>query len=81
MTVTANPAGLNVIITYDGGSTAPSAVGSYEVVATINEVNYEGTASGTLTISKPYTTTGFTAPVDLGGMLNQARAGQMIPLK
>jgi len=85
VTVTTEPTGLNVIVTYDGSTSAPSAVGSYTVVATVNDANIQGTASGTLTISdpilQPYTTTGFTAPVDLGGVLNQAKAGQMIPIK
>jgi hypothetical protein len=49
-TATTSPAGLNVGITYNGSSTAPSAAGSYAVVATIAEANYQGTASGTLVI-------------------------------
>ncbi len=48
--VTTVPAALSVAITYDGSAAAPSAVGHYDVVASVNEVNYQGTASGTLTI-------------------------------
>jgi hypothetical protein len=51
VTATTNPAGLTVSITYNGSSTAPTNVGSYAVVATINNSNYQGSASGTLTIA------------------------------
>src|SRR5207247_2271637 len=49
---TTTPVGLPVVITYNGGSAAPSAAGSYTVVATINSANYTGSASGTLVIAK-----------------------------
>lgn len=52
VTVTTNPTGLTVGITYNGSATVPSNVGSYAVVATINETNYQGSASATLTINK-----------------------------
>lgn len=50
VTVNTTPAGLGVNLSYDGGATAPSAVGSYAVVATVADLNYQGSASGTLTI-------------------------------
>jgi uncharacterized protein with FMN-binding domain len=50
------PAGLNLTITYNGSTTPPSAVGTYPVVATINDPNYQGSATGTLIIS-PVTAT------------------------
>lgn len=50
VTVTTVPAGLNVTLTYDGGPTAPTNPGAYAVVATVNEANYIGSASGTLQI-------------------------------
>ncbi|GFO54908.1 hypothetical protein GMSM_19150 [Geomonas sp. Red276] len=46
------PAGLAVDITYNGTSAAPSAAGSYAVAATVNDVNYQGRATGTMTISE-----------------------------
>jgi hypothetical protein len=49
--VTTNPPGLPVTITYNGSPDAPSAPGSYQVVATVNDPNYQGSATGTLTIS------------------------------
>ena len=62
-TATTTPAGLAVDYTYDGSSTAPTNAGSYTVVATINDSNYSGTASGTLVIAKA------TAGLALNGLL------------
>ncbi len=50
-TVTTAPSGLVVSVTYDGSGTAPSITGSYEVVATVSEANYAGSATGTLVIA------------------------------
>ncbi len=50
---TTSPVGLGVTFTYDGSSTAPTTPGSYAVVATINDFNYAGSASGTLEIVAP----------------------------
>ena len=49
---TTTPSGLTVDVTYNGSSTAPTAAGSYAVVATINDPNHQGTAGATLTIAK-----------------------------
>jgi hypothetical protein len=46
------PAGLTVNLAYNGSPTAPIAAGSYAVVATINDADYQGSATGTLVISK-----------------------------
>src|SRR5206468_555659 len=52
-TATTDPADLTVVsITYNGSPTAPSTAGSYAVVASLNNANYQGSASGTLIISK-----------------------------
>ena len=51
LTATTDPAGLNVSITYNGSPTAPINAGTYTVVATINDVNYQGSATATLTIT------------------------------
>ncbi|NKI34567.1 S8 family serine peptidase, partial [Wenzhouxiangella sp. XN79A] len=51
VTVTTTPASLTVEVTYDGSPTAPSAVGSYAVVATVDDPNHTGSASGTLEIT------------------------------
>ena len=54
VTVTTDPPGLGgVTVTYDGSPTAPSAVGSYAVVATLTNANYAAApASGTLVIAQ-----------------------------
>jgi len=56
ITTTTSPIGQTVDLTYDGSATAPTDAGSYAVVATINSINYEGTASATLVISKAIAT-------------------------
>jgi hypothetical protein len=50
VTATTVPAGKTVDITYDGSVTAPFTAGSYEVVATMNDLMYQGGATGTLVI-------------------------------
>ncbi len=62
VTATTVPAGLPVTFTYNGSPTAPTAVGSYAVVATVNSPNYAGFASGTLVIAKGVPTIAFTTP-------------------
>ncbi|HWO07017.1 MAG TPA: MBG domain-containing protein [Candidatus Paceibacterota bacterium] len=42
---------LEYTVTYDGSETAPTNAGEYDVLATITEVGYTGSAAGTLTIS------------------------------
>ncbi|MGD9782102.1 MAG: MBG domain-containing protein [Kiritimatiellia bacterium] len=49
-TVTTVPAGLAVTTTYAGSGTAPSAIGSYEVVALVAEARYAGGTTGTLDV-------------------------------
>ena len=51
-TASTNPAGLAVEFTYNGSPTAPTNVGNYAVVGTVNDANYSGSNSGTLIISK-----------------------------
>ena len=51
VTVTTVPAALTVGVTYNVSGTAPSAIGSYPVVATVNETLYQGSATGTLQIT------------------------------
>ncbi|WP_089241482.1 MBG domain-containing protein, partial [Belliella buryatensis] len=51
-TATTDPADLTVSFTYDGSATAPTNAGSYAVVGTVEDDNYEGSASGTLVIGK-----------------------------
>ena len=56
------PTGLATSITYNGSSSAPTNAGSYPIVATINDINYQGSATNTLTVAKA------TATVTLSGL-------------
>jgi len=58
-TATTVPAGLSVSVTYNGSPTVPSMAGTYTVVGTINDTNYTGSATGTLTINKATATVTF----------------------
>jgi hypothetical protein len=49
---TTEPSGLAVGFTYDSVPVAPTAAGSYTVVATITDDNHTGSASGTLIITQ-----------------------------
>lgn len=51
VSATTIPANLNVLVTYDGASTAPSAPGTYPVSAVIEDLNYAGSATASLVIS------------------------------
>jgi hypothetical protein len=51
VTVTSSPSGVAYEVSYDGSPTAPTAIGSYDVVASIVDANYTGPdATGTLII-------------------------------
>ncbi len=63
-TATTTPTGLNVTFAYTGttnATTPPTNAGTYPVVATIQENNYTGTASGNVVISKANQTITFTS--------------------
>ncbi|HEY8826862.1 MAG TPA: MBG domain-containing protein, partial [Jatrophihabitantaceae bacterium] len=63
VTVTTSPAGLSgVAVTYAGSATAPKNAGSYAVIASLNNDNYEATnATDTLVIAPKPITGSFTA--------------------
>lgn len=50
VSITTNPAGLATTVTYDDVSVAPSSIGTYHVIATISDANYQGAATATLNI-------------------------------
>lgn len=52
VTTATTPAGLTVNVTYDSSPVAPSAAGSYAVVASISNANYRGSSSATLVIGQ-----------------------------
>ena len=62
VTSTTLPSGLKVDLTYPGRSTVPTSIGSYPVVGTINDTNYQGTSTGTLVVGKA------AATITLGGL-------------
>jgi hypothetical protein len=49
---TTTPSGLTVNLTYNGSANAPTNAGSYTVIGTINDANYQGSATNTLVINK-----------------------------
>lgn len=59
---TTTPPGLAVSLTYDGQTQAPYAAGSYTVIASITDPNYQGSATQTLTITGGKSGSGTTAP-------------------
>ncbi|QSV44630.1 MBG domain-containing protein [Geobacter benzoatilyticus] len=74
-TATTSPAGLAVGFTYNGSNAAPAAAGSYTVVATVNDANYTGSATGTMTIGKatPTIVWATPAPVAVGTALSSTQ--------
>ena len=52
VSIATSPPGLFYTVTYDGTSSAPSNAGTYTVVTTVTDPNYEGSTTSTLTISK-----------------------------
>jgi len=51
-TVTTQPAGIATVVTYNGSATVPVHAGSYAVVARSADIQYSGSVSGTLVVSK-----------------------------
>lgn len=89
VTATTNPNGLTVNITYAASlssptSTPPTDVGTYTVVGTISDLNYQGSATDILIISA-WTAKGFYQPVDMpttnGIVWNSVKGGSTVPLK
>jgi len=62
VSVVTNPSGLNVTLTYAGSSPPPSNAGAYAMLATVNDVNYTGSATGTLIIAKAAAQISLVAP-------------------
>lgn len=53
VTATVEPAGAGTVrVTYDGSATPPAAAGTYQVVATVDGANHQGTLTATLTVAK-----------------------------
>jgi hypothetical protein len=52
VTVTTAPPELAVNVTYDGSAVAPTNAGTYTVIGTINDPDYQGSVTNTLVVSK-----------------------------
>ena len=63
---TTSPAGLVITYEFDGSATAPSAVGAYNVTASIQDSTYQGEASGTFVIERGPQTVTFPSLGDRG---------------
>jgi hypothetical protein len=50
--VKTTPAGVNVVLTYNGSTNIPTTAGTYTVVATVDDANYSGSVTNTLTVGK-----------------------------
>lgn len=50
VTTTTVPAGLGVTVTYNGSTNLPINAGTYSVIATITDANYQGSATGQLLV-------------------------------
>ncbi len=62
VTVTTEPPDLSVTVTYDAATTAPTNAGSYDVVATVDDPNYQGSRNATLVIAQAATTLTLSSP-------------------
>jgi hypothetical protein len=75
-TATTDPPGLTVSLTYNGSPTPPTSVGTYTVIATITDPNYQAlTSGGTLTINRgvPAITWPSPAAVSFGSALGSGQ--------
>jgi len=53
VTATTMPSGLTVNLTYNGSTSAPTNAGSYTVIGTINDLNYQGSTTNGLVVGLP----------------------------
>lgn len=53
---------VQIDLTYNGSLVAPTGAGTYTVVGTVNDANYQGSVSGTLTVTVPSSTTAIWKP-------------------
>jgi len=63
VTVTTTPTGLTTSCTYSGSSAPPVSAGTYPVVCTVNDANYQGSVNGTLAINNPVPLIASTSPL------------------
>ncbi|MBF9238478.1 T9SS type A sorting domain-containing protein [Hymenobacter sp. BT683] len=81
-TATTTPANLSTVsFTYAGSATAPTNAGTYAVVATLNNANYSGSASGSLVIGRAAQTITWATPaaITYGNALTATQLSAMAP--
>ena len=64
VSVLSDPAGLNLVVTYDGSAVAPANAGNYAVRAIVNDANFNGQADAVLVIQPASQLITFDALVD-----------------
>lgn len=64
-TATTTPGSFTVAFTYNGSTVAPTNAGTYTVVGTINNANYQGSASGSLVIARATPVITWATPADI----------------
>jgi hypothetical protein len=72
------PSGLTVNLTYNGSASAPTNVGSYNVIGAISDASYQGSATNTLVINS--VTNLVAAAMNLGVQAGQAAALPLVKL-
>jgi hypothetical protein len=70
VTAITTPNGLAVTYTYNGSVNPPTSAGSYTVIGTVNDANYEGSTTNTLIISKALLTVTVDNQTKVYGMTN-----------
>jgi hypothetical protein len=70
VTASTTPTGLTVSFIYNGSANAPTNAGSYTVIGTINDANYQGSATNTLVINKAALTVTADNKIKIYGMTN-----------
>jgi hypothetical protein len=63
VTVATTPEGLATVVTYAGSTNRPTNAGTYAVVATISNADYQGSKSASMLIAKAAQNIGFDQPV------------------
>ena len=85
VTVTTTPSNIPVIITYRNGSAVPVNAGNYRVMATVDDTNYSGAATSTLSVARATQTITFApaSPVNFStnGVINlEATSSSGLPV-
>jgi len=61
VTASTTPTGLSVSITYNGSITPPTNAGIYAITGVVNDIAYQGVATGTLVVAKAEASVQFTS--------------------